>query len=243
MLQRAYSALAKAILAWQALEMITGDFTPHGSSLSGLVLSPTNPKSLVLFLHGYGANGADLLGIGQQLSPHMPSVGFVAPDAPQKLAFGHNSRAWFELGASLAPEDIDYGVQEARPVLVEYVNALLHTFDLPAKKLLICGFSQGCMLALEVAPRLPEPVGQVIGLSGALAGADRLAGEIVSCPPIFLGHGMEDNVVPFAAQEAAVTALKAHNFLVESKSYEGVGHGIPSAALQTLYTKTIDLTD
>ena len=211
-------------------------YTPINHDLEGLALSPAQPKALVLFLHGFGANGADLMGIGQALAPHLPEIGFVAPDAPGRLPFGPNSRFWFPLTPDLKPEDLDRGVQQARPLVADYIKAVLHDFDMPADKLLLVGFSQGCMIALETAPRLDTPVGQVMGLSGALAGEERLANEAISRPPIFLGHGTADPVVPFAAMDRAKNALESADFDVTSAAYEGVGHGIPNEAIQTLAT-------
>lgn len=210
-------------------------YTPANHDLEGLVLSPASPKALVMFLHGFGANGADLMGIGQAIAPHLPEVGFVAPDAPGRLPFGANSRFWFPLDPDLKAEDLDRGVQQARPLVADYINAVLHDFDLPAEKLLLVGFSQGCMMALEVAPRLQTPIGQVMGLSGALAGANRLAAEVISRPPVFLGHGTADPVVPFGAMERAQTALESADFAVTTAAYEGVAHGIPHEAIQSLF--------
>ena len=221
--------------------MTARPFTPSGSSLSGLYAGPSQPDTLVLFLHGYGANAADLMGIGRQLASHLPKTGFLAPDAPKTLPFGAQARAWFDLDARLDPADLDRGVQAARPLVLDYLSAALRSFDLRAQNLLVCGFSQGCMMALEACPRFAQPVGQVMGLSGALAGPDRLTQEVVSRSPIFLGHGTADPVVPFAAQALAQAALTKAGFGVEVAAYAGVGHGIPPEAIRTLYDKVLSL--
>ena len=174
------------------------------------------------------------MGLGQVLAPQLPEVGFVSPDAPGRLAFGNNSRFWFPLTPDLKPEELDQGVQKARPLVADYVKAVLDDFNLPPEQLLLLGFSQGCMVALEVAPRLAAPVGQVMGLSGGLAGADRLADEVVSRPPIFLGHGTADPVVPFAALGQAERTLRKADFAVTSEAYQGLGHSIGNEAIERL---------
>lgn len=217
-------------------------YTPTHDSLSGLVLSPTRPEALVLFLHGYGANGADLMGIGQALAPHLPSVGFIAPDAPGQLPFGYNARAWFDLDADLRAEDLDKGAQGVRPLVARYISAVLHDFDLPTSKLMLVGFSQGGMMALEVAPRLEHDLGHVISLSGRLVGADRLANELTARPPIFLGHGTADQVVPFSSLEFSSQALRGAGLSVETAAYDGIGHGIPPQAIETIRDLALALT-
>ena len=217
-------------------------YRPRNHELEGWVLAPSEPTALVVFLHGFGANGADLMGLGELLAPQLPSVGFIAPDAPGRLPFGANSRFWFPLNPDLKTEDLDRGVQQARPLVSSYLEAVLHDFGLPPEKLILVGFSQGCMMALEVAPRLDVTLGHVMGLSGALAGADRLADEVKAKPPVYLGHGREDPVVPFGALDRASTALQAQGFDVEAEAYDGVGHNIPNQALQKLFTLAQDLT-
>lgn len=209
-------------------------YSPRNHSLEGLALTPSCPEALVLLLHGYGANGADLMTLGEVVNARLPSVGFIAPDGPGRLPFGANSRYWFELDARLQMADLDRGVQGARPLLIDYIDALLNDFKLPAEKMLLLGFSQGGMMALEIAPRLERPLGHVMSLSSLLVGAERLPGELKSRPPIFLGHGTTDPVVPFSALSQGERVLKAHGFTVAAQAYQGVGHGIPSQAIETL---------
>lgn len=209
-------------------------YRPPKTDLNGLYLGPDAPRALTLFLHGYGANGADLLGLGQMLAPQLTSMGFVAPDAPQRLPFGPNAFSWFDLDPELRMEQLDQGVQQVRSLVMGYIESLLQDFDVPAQRLLLCGFSQGCMVALEVAPRLAEPLGHVVGLSGALVGVPRLQREVLSRPPIFLGHGRADPVVPFASLDRSALALREAGFTVETAGYEGIGHGISPEAIATL---------
>ena len=214
--------------------MTSRAYTPTNHTLSGLYKGPAKPDRLAIFLHGYGANGADLMGIGEALAEHLPTTGFIAPDAPGELPGMASARQWFPL-TNLSPAELDVGVQGVRPLVSDYISAALHDFDLGYDRLVLMGFSQGCMMALEVAPRLPEAVGHVVGFSGALAGPERLESEVVSRPPIFLGHGDADQVVPFAAMGLAASTLEGTGFTVETAAYRGLGHGIDQQGMRTLF--------
>jgi phospholipase/carboxylesterase len=93
------------------------------------------------------------------------------------------------------------------------------------------GFSQGTMMSLYVGLRRAKPVAGIVGFSGALIGAERLAQEIRSRPPVLLVHGDADPVVPPQAHPAAVAALQASGIAVETLVCPGLGHSIDEAGL------------
>ena len=210
------------------------------------VLQPASgksPTSLVLFLHGYGANGKDLIGLAPILAKSMPETVFLSPDAPSSCPGVPQGRQWFPL-TFRDPQEIDRGVEAAAPKLTAMIDDAKSRYALPASKIALVGFSQGTMMALHVAARYPEKLACVIGFSGLLARPAMLAAEAVHKPPVLLIHGEADTVVPAACTPMAQNALQQAGFEVDSLLVPGLGHGIEeqglSAALQFLQTKLVD---
>lgn len=192
------------------------------------------PRQLVVLLHGVGADGNDLIGLVPALAPALPDAAFVAPDAPEPYDMAPFGRQWFSLqdrqpGALLA------GVRRAGEALDGFLDAELEQAGLGDGALILAGFSQGTMTALQVAFRRARPPAAVVGFSGALLGPEQLVREIVSRPPVFLAHGDQDPVVPVQALRAAVTALEALGVPVQWSVRRGVAHGIdPGGIAETL---------
>lgn len=185
-------------------------------------------KSLVVFLHGYGADGADLLGLAEPLAPHLPDTLFIAPDAPEPCAGNPFGRQWFPIprldGSSEA--EAAEGLARAAGDLNAFLDGLLAAEGLSPSQLALVGFSQGTMMSLEVAPRRAEPVACVVAFSGRLLRPEALAAEAVSRPPVLLLHGDADPMVPFKEMSVAGDALVAAGFETYGHVMKGTGHGI-----------------
>lgn len=199
--------------------------------------------SLVVFLHGYGADGADLLGIADVLGPHMPDTEFHAPNAPERCVGNPFGFQWFPipwLDGSSEQAAAD-SLAASSYLLNAYLDALTEDRGIPAERICLVGFSQGTMMSLHVAPRRPEPVAGIVGFSGRLLGPEALASEAVSKPPILLAHGDKDDVVPFSSMNEAATALTAAGFDTQTHVMPNTPHGISpdglSAALRFLIEK------
>lgn len=186
-------------------------------------------RSIVVFLHGYGANGADLLGLADPLGEHLPDTLFVAPDAPESIPgmpFGYQ---WFPIpwldGSS--EEEAERGMAQAVEDLNAFLDALMVDEDVLPEQVVLFGFSQGTMMSLHVAPRREDPVAGVIGFSGRLLAPELLADEVQSRMPILLVHGDQDEMVPVQSLPEAVEALQAAGFKdVYAHVMKGTGHGI-----------------
>lgn len=185
-------------------------------------------KSVVVFVHGYGADGADLLGLGDALAPHLPDTVFVAPDAPQPCAGNPFGFQWFPIpwldGSS--EEAAKAGMAESVVLFNEFLDARLAEEGLVPEAMALVGFSQGAMMSLHVAPRRAQAVAGVVAISGRLLVPESLAAEAVVKPPVLLVHGDQDPVVPFADMGLAGDALVAAGFETYGHVMEGTGHGI-----------------
>lgn len=185
-------------------------------------------RSVVVFVHGYGADGADLLGLGDALAPHLPDTVFLAPDAPQPCVGNPFGYQWFPIpwldGSS--EEAARAGMAESVGLLNAFLDARLEEEGLGAAALALVGFSQGAMMSLYVAPRRAEAVAGVVAISGRLLVPELLAAEAVVKPPVLLIHGDQDPVVPFADMGLAGDALVAAGFETFGHVMKGTGHGI-----------------
>ncbi len=185
-------------------------------------------KSVVVFLHGYGADGSDLLGLAEPLAPHLPDTVFLAPDAPEPCVNNPMGYQWFPIpwldgsseSAALA------SMQQSKEDLNGYLDTVLEEEGVGPDQVILFGFSQGTMMALHVAPRRSPPFAGVVGFSGRLLDPEALAAEAVSKPPVLLIHGDQDEVVPPQSLREAGEVLQAAGFEVFAHVMEGTGHGI-----------------
>jgi phospholipase/carboxylesterase len=208
------------------------------SSITGPRLAPASgtAKQLVVFLHGYGADGDDLIEIGRQWQRWLPDAAFVAPHAPELLPGQPAGRQWFAL-TFRDPHERWRGVNHAAPGLEAFLAAELARVQLPASKLALVGFSQGTMMALHLGLRRLQPPAAIVGYSGLLVleegkGPESLAGQVRAKPPILLVHGDRDEVIPLDALFMSADALAAADVPCEWHLSVGVGHGIDAEALR-----------
>jgi len=186
-------------------------------------------RSIVVFLHGYGANGADLLGLADPLGEHLPDTLFIAPDAPEHCAGSPMGYQWFPIpwidGSS--EEESRRGMLSAVDDLNAFLDAVMVDEDVLPEQVVLFGFSQGTMMSLHVAPRRDDPVAGVVAFSGRLLEPDLLEDEVTSRMPILLVHGDQDDVVPVQALPEAVEALQSAGFKeVFAHIQKGTAHGI-----------------
>ncbi|RIA56173.1 alpha/beta hydrolase [Dichotomicrobium thermohalophilum] len=202
--------------------------------LDGPRLAPASgtARSLVVFVHGYGANGDDLIALGQMWQAALPDTVFVSPHAPEECAanpFG--GRQWFPLTLRDEQELVD-GLAQAGPDLDAFLDAELERHGLGPEALALVGFSQGTMMALHVGLRRAGGLAALVGYSGVLANAAALAGEIAARPPVLLVHGAQDELIPAQALAHTRDALQRVDVPVEAHLREGLGHGIDEEGLR-----------
>jgi phospholipase/carboxylesterase len=186
-------------------------------------------RSVVVFLHGYGANGADLLGLADPLGEHLPDTLFVAPDAPEACAGAPMGYQWFPIPwiDSSSEEEAERGMARAVDDLNAFLDALMVDEDVLPEQVVLFGFSQGTMMALHVAPRREDAVAGIVAFSGRLLSPETLADEARVKPPVLLVHGDSDDVVPPQSLPQAAEALQEAGWQdVYAHIMKGTAHGI-----------------
>lgn len=197
------------------------------AQINGPRLSPLDGKAdrLVIFCHGYGADGNDLIGLGRHWQRLMPTAAFASPHAPERCAMSPMGYQWFPI-TRMQPDEMLRGVERAAPVLNAFIDAELARLGLDGSRLALVGFSQGTMMSLHVGLRRAVAPAAIVGFSGALPGAERLPAEITARPPVLLVHGDADDMIPVQALHLAANGLSAAGVTVRWHISRGVGHGI-----------------
>lgn len=189
------------------------------------------PARIVLLLHGYGADGDDLIGLAPAWAPVLPDVLFVSPHAPFPCEGAPFGRQWF--GIHGRSDDLRLaGLRAAAAMVDAFIDDLLDETGLPAAALTLAGFSQGTMLALHAGPRRAEPLAGILGYSGRLLAPELLQQEAQSRPPVALVHGEMDELVPYSSMAEAAAVLERAGFAVETLGRPGLGHGIDPPGMQ-----------
>ena len=201
-------------------------------TLTGPRLPPSRGQAthLVVLCHGYGADGNDLIGLAPHWQRVLPTVAFVAPNAPQPCAGAPQGYQWFPI-SRLDPTEMLKGVESAAEILNGFLDAELARLSLPPNRLALVGFSQGTMMSLHVGlSRADKPLA-IVGYSGMLAGAAAQKRLGIDAPPILLVHGDADPMIPAEAMFMSATALGKAGAQVQWHLSQGVGHGIDPVGL------------
>jgi phospholipase/carboxylesterase len=185
-------------------------------------------KSIVILVHGYGADGQDLVGLADPLAPHMPDTLFLSPDAPNRCSINPGGYEWFPIprmdGSTEAA--MEAGMAASVTALNAFIDKVLAENKLTADRLILLGFSQGTMMSLHVGPRRADQIAGIVGFSGRLVKPELLATEMASKPDVQLIHGDRDAVVPYSDMADAAKALTAAGVSVQTFTSPGTAHGI-----------------
>lgn len=187
------------------------------------------PRAAVVAIHGLGASAQDLVGVVDALD--LPGVRWVFPQGflPVAHAFGQGW-AWYEL-----PPRHEAGILESRSRLHRLLDRLA-TVGIPPERTVVSGFSQGGVVTLDAGLRYPKRLAGLVALSGYLFAPERLAAEIAPAQretPVFVAHGLHDEVVPVDGSRLAARGLAGCGMPVELKEYP-MGHQIVEAELRDL---------
>jgi len=186
---------------------------------------------MVIFLHGYGSNGDDLIGLASYWRAALPNTVFISPNAPEICPGAPNGYQWWGL-SNLTPGGRAAGVRKPAAVLDSFIDDQLARFGLVEGRLALVGCSQGTMMALHVGPRRAQALAGIVGYSGMLADPDELRTEVRTRPPVLLVHGDADEVLPVTSMPQAKLGLEAAGLDVVTHVSPRLGHSIDEKGLQ-----------
>ena len=187
-----------------------------------------NPNKLVVFLHGYGADGKDLIDLANPFGMALPNASFISPDAPHSCAMSPQGRQWFPI------EEIPKGAIKASLGLLDLIESEAKKINLSFKDVVLIGFSQGAMMSMQCLLINQKQLCAIIGYSGALRqeNIDAANDQILNGKhkfadtPILLVHGEQDEVVPIQSLERSKILLNKIGFNVQTLSRQNLAHGI-----------------
>lgn len=181
-----------------------------------------NKKNLIVFFHGWGSSGDNFVHLAKVMSKFLPDSYLVVPNAPFEREIGDGYQ-WFSL-EDRGEEALYSGVKNATSIVNHFIDTKLKEFNLKDTHLSLVGFSQGAMLAINVALTRSKSCASVVAYSGRFLSPSKTAPEIKSKPSICVIHGDADDVVPFSSLGLAVKALKENGVNVEGYPINGLGH-------------------
>ena len=196
-----------------------------------IIKSGDTYKNAVIFLHGYGANSNDLIGIANLWIESLPNTIFLSPNAPFECDFSSNAYQWFEL-TSISPDSIGDGLKKAGPYLNDYIDHVSNTFKVEEKNIFFVGFSQGTMMALYHLCKRENRCAGLLGYSGLLFENENFKSEIKSKFPIKLYHGKKDELINYQNSIEASKKLKTLGFDIDYSLSDDLGHGIDDKGIQ-----------
>jgi len=189
-------------------------------------LLKTKPKQIIVLCHGYGGDGKNISTLAISWKRFLPEAIFFSPDAPEVCAVNPNGYQWFDL-TSENEEIILEKSLKAEEKLNTFLDQVLDDLQLSSSNLALVGFSQGCMMSIQVGLKKKEKINSLIGYSGKIINKKNLSNNINSKPKIFLMHGDNDTIVSPVHLLEAKEYLTRHGMKIKTKIFKDCDHQIP----------------
>ena len=203
--------------------------------LNSIIIKPESGieiKNAVILLHGYGGDGKDISMLSLNWKRHMPNTVFICPNGHEVCLINPSGFQWFDL----TKDDPDYILEQsikAENKIQKFINEIKQEFNLTNDKICLAGFSQGCMLSLNVGLISEEKFACIVGFSGKIIDQNNLKGRIKNFSDVLLIHGDADQVVPSTYLLEAKDFLIRNGMNVQTLLIKNCDHNIPMEASST----------
>ena len=203
--------------------------------LNSIIIKPESGieiKNAVILLHGYGGDGKDISMLSLNWKRHMPNTVFICPNGHEVCLINPSGFQWFDL----TKDDPDYILEQsikAENKIQKFINEIKQEFNLTNDKICLAGFSQGCMLSLNVGLISEEKFSCIVGFSGKIIDQNYLKGRIKNFSDVLLIHGDADQVVPSTYLLEAKDFLIRNGINVQTLLIKNCDHNIPMEASST----------
>ena len=203
--------------------------------LNSIIIKPENGieiKNAVILLHGYGGDGKDISMLSLNWKRHMPNTVFICPNGHEVCQINPSGFQWFDL----TKDDPDYILEQsikAENKIQKFINEIKQEFNLTNNKICLAGFSQGCILSLNVGLITEEKFSCIVGFSGKIIDQNNLKGRVKNFSDVLLIHGDADQVVPSTYLLEAKDFLIRNGINVQTLLIKNCDHHIPMEASST----------
>jgi phospholipase/carboxylesterase len=203
--------------------------------LNSIIIKPENGieiKNAVILLHGYGGDGKDISMLSLNWKRHMPNTVFICPNGHEVCQINPSGFQWFDL----TKDDPDYILEQsikAENKIQNFIDEIKQEFNLTNNKICLAGFSQGCMLSLNVGLITEEKFSCIVGFSGKIIDQNNLKGRVKNFSDVLLIHGDADQVVPSTYLLEAKDFLIRNGINVQTLLIKNCDHHIPMEASST----------
>ena len=200
--------------------------------LNATIIKPDNDvkiKNAVILLHGYGGDGKDISILSLNWKRHLPDTVFICPDGHEKCSINSLGFQWFDLTKDDASYVLDQS-KKAEKILKQFITEIKKKFNLENNKISLCGFSQGCMMSINLGLTCDQEFNCVIGFSGKIIDRNDLELRKKISTNTLLIHGDSDQVVPANYMLEAKDFLIRNNVDVETHLIKNCDHHIPLEA-------------
>ena len=204
-------------------------------SLNSIIIKPENGieiKNAIILLHGYGGDGKDISMLSLNWKRHMPNTVFICPNGHETCPINPSGYQWYDL----TKEDPDYILKQsinAENKIKEFIEEIKKEFNFKNNKICLSGFSQGCMMSLNVGLTTEEEFACIVGFSGKIIDQENLKKRIKNSTNTLLIHGEVDQVVPSTHLLEAKDFLIRNNVEVQTLLIKNCDHHIPVQASST----------
>ena len=189
-------------------------------------LSKNKPQQVIVLCHGYGGDGKDISTLAINWQRFLPETIFLCPNAPEICSVNSQGYQWFDLSSDKEELILEKSLV-AEEKLNTFIDQILNNFQLEPNNLALVGFSQGCMMSIQIALKKKKQISCLIGYSGKVINQKHLSDNIHSKPKIFLMHGANDTLVPPTHLLEAKEYLVKHGLKIKTKMFKDCEHRIP----------------